>query len=225
MSRGTKTALVGLHAVALLLLFADLGWTQSRGMARPMSVSGGRGVRVAHRIATPLNPSFATIRGVPGLGFDFEHLVAISRASPNRFGRARRVPFITPLFFDQGFPGYYDYDYGYDQGVPYDAQPQPPVVPIQQPPQAFAQPSDAQPLPAQTPAQAVPEAPPPEIGQLILVRRDGQVVLAVAFTTAAGRLTYITRDGARHSFPVAELDQETTRQMNDANGTTVALPN
>ena len=223
MNNGTKTGLVGLLAVALILVFAGSGWTQSRGVARPMSGGGARSVRVAPRIATPLNPSFAPIRGVPGLGFDFEHLAAISRVPSARFGPRRRPAVFTPIFFDSVFPGYYDY--GYDQGVPYDTQPQPPVVVIQQPPQAFAQPSNAQQLPAQAPVQAVPEAPPPEIGQLILVRSDGQVVLAVAFTTAAGRLTYITRDGTRHSFPLAELDQETTRQMNDANGTTVALPN
>jgi len=61
-------------------------------------------------------------------------------------------------------------------------------------------------------------------GQLILVRRDGQILQAVAFTTSGDRLTYITSNGIRRSFPIVELDKDATRQMNDAGGTTVALP-
>jgi hypothetical protein len=74
-------------------------------------------------------------------------------------------------------------------------------------------------------APSAPAPPPPELGQLILVRRDGKVLLAVAFTVRNGDLTYVTTDGARRSFPVSELDKEATRQMNDANGTSVSLPN
>jgi hypothetical protein len=97
---------------------------------------------------------------------------------------------------------------------------------IPQPPQ---QPQPAAPAPsAAVPQAATPQSPPPpppELGQLILVRRDGQVLLAVAFTVRNGQLTYITNDGTRRTFPVADLDKEATRQMNDANGTSVALPN
>src|SRR5207245_10292544 len=89
-----------------------------------------------------------------------------------------------------------------------------------------------QPQPATPPAEAAPRAttpqspppPPPELGQLILVRSDGQVLLAVAFTVRNGQLTYITNQGTRRSFPVSELDKDATRQMNDANGTSVHLP-
>jgi len=127
------------------------------------------------------------------------------------------VRVITPLFFSAGYPGYYPYDYGYDE-VPYDTA-QPPL--LQQPPPADTE----QPVPAPSEsAVAAPEAPGPDIGQFILVRKDGQVVLAAAFTISGDRLTYITREGARRSFLVAGLDKKTTRQTNDANGTTVALP-
>ena len=70
-----------------------------------------------------------------------------------------------------------------------------------------------------------PQPPPPEVGQFVLVRLDGQVLFAVAFTTVNGRLTYVTREGLRRSFPVSELDKDATRQMNDANGASVSLPN
>jgi hypothetical protein len=59
---------------------------------------------------------------------------------------------------------------------------------------------------------------------LILVRSDGEVLLAVAFTVRNGQLTYITNEGTKRSFPVSELDKQATQQMNDANGTSVSLP-
>lgn len=64
-----------------------------------------------------------------------------------------------------------------------------------------------------------------DAGQLILVRRDGQILQTVAFMASGERLTYITPNGVRRSFPIAELDKDATRQMNDASGSTVALPN
>jgi hypothetical protein len=70
----------------------------------------------------------------------------------------------------------------------------------------------------------VPPPPPPELGQLILVRSDGKVLLAVAFTVRNGQLTYITNEGTKRSFPVSELDKQATQQMNDANGTSISLP-
>jgi hypothetical protein len=57
------------------------------------------------------------------------------------------------------------------------------------------------------------------------MRRDGQVILAVAFSVSKDRLTYITKDGNRRFFPYAQLDVDATQQMNEAAGTTVILPN
>ena len=78
--------------------------------------------------------------------------------------------------------------------------------------------------PAPQVSNAAPEAPVPDAGEFILVRRDGQVAMAVAFTTAGDRLTYITREGTRRSFSLSELDKDATLQMNEANGTTLKLP-
>jgi hypothetical protein len=175
------------------------------------------------RVGTPLHPNFAPIRGVPGLGFDFQHLAAISRPIRDRFGREHRqiLPFIAPVFgtlplydsFDSETPDYYD-----------EAEQQPQFIMSPQQPQAAA-PAPREAAPVAPPAAAqFPAPPPPELGQLILVRRDGQVLLAVAFTTVRGQLTYITREGTRRSFPVSELDKTATREMNDANGTSVSLP-
>jgi hypothetical protein len=154
------------------------------------------------------------------LGFDFPHLAAISRGSRRHFHGFGEFNngFFTPIFFDS-LPLYYPFDT--DQPDYYTPGAQQPVFVVPQPPQ--------QPQPtAQAPAEATPQippSPPPELGQLILVRRDGQIIMAVAFTVRNGQLTYISNDGTRRSFPVSELDKDATRQMNDANGTSVALPN
>jgi hypothetical protein len=146
-----------------------------------------------------------------GVSSSVPHPAAI-RMTRDRFGRLHRVR----VFFGAGYPGYYPYDYGYDE-VPYDETTQQSVL---QQPTYVEQPA---PAPSED-AVSAPEAPVPDVGQFVLVRKDGQVVLAAAFTISGDRLTYITPEGARHSFLVAELNKENTRQMNDSNGTTVTLP-
>jgi hypothetical protein len=176
------------------------------------------------RAGTPLNPNFAPVNGVPGLGFDFPHLAAISRGFRHRFGafgfNGGFSPFFTPIFFD-ALPLYYPYDTGTPDYYTEGAQEPLFVIPA---PQPLAQPPAESAPRASATAPQVPAPPPPELGQLILVRGDGQVLLAVAFTANHGQLTYITREGTRRSFPVSELDKDATRQMNDANGTSVSLP-
>jgi hypothetical protein len=177
-------------------------------------------------VGTPLNPNFAPLRGVPGFGFDFEHLAAIQGPSRGRFGRGGRDRggFFTPLFFG-GLPYYpYDTEYPNDTAVPdnYTGAAQQPIFVVPQPQPNTSAAADAPSRQAATPQ--APPPPPPELGQLILVRSDGEVLLAVAFTVRNGQLTYITNEGTKRSFPVSELDKQATQQMNDANGTSVSLP-
>lgn len=118
-------------------------------------------------------------------------------------------------------------------GLPLLSVPQPTIIVLQQPPPIIimqpvpvpAPDSSAEASAPPPPAAAPPKASLPELREFILVRRNGGVVLAVAFSTAGDRLIYISNDGIRRSFPMADLDAEATRQMNDANGTTLALPN
>jgi hypothetical protein len=177
--------------------------------------------------ATPQEPNFGVVNGVPGLGFDFPHLAAINRGFNDQagfvnafgngfFNNSGFIPFFGS--FPGSYPPYEEVspDY-YAEGA---QQPQYVMVRPQLQPMT---PPAAEPAPRAVEPQT-PAPPPPELGQLILVRRDGQVLLAVAFTTNRGQLTYITRDGTRRSFPVSELDKDATRQMNEANGTSVSLP-
>jgi hypothetical protein len=133
------------------------------------------------------------------------------------------LPLFYPTYFGDG-----DYD------TDLEPQRQPSFVIVQQPPQTIVLPQPGgQPgtrdvaaadghSPSAPDAQAQ-ERPVPDIGQFILMRRDGQVLMVAAFTITAGQLTYVTREGTRRSFPVGELDVEATRQMNEANGTSVKL--
>ncbi len=173
-----------------------------------------------------LQRSFANSSSqVPGLGFDYVHLAAVGGHPTVNFSRGDRNRFITPIFTGIG-PWYYA---GEDEPL-YGEPQQPPVVVVQQPPQTIV----VQPSPQQDPAAqlsapapapaAAPAAPPPDLSEFVFVRRDGRVVFAVAFTTVDDRLTYITREGVRRSFPMSELDKDATLQMNDANGTTLVLP-
>ena len=165
---------------------------------------------------------------VPGLGFDFPHLAAISGALQNgsfRFGHHEHNgggPFV-PIWFG-GYPFYYD-DSSYEQ-APQQAEPQPQIIVIQQP------------APAQPVADSAGEAenaavaPSPQtsetvrdVGEFILVRRDGRIVFASMFSVVGEQLLYITPEGLRHTIPVAELDADATQQMNEAPGTIVQLHN
>src|SRR6266702_4253856 len=90
---------------------------QVRGMSR-LARTGGfrRGFFFPPVVATPLNPNFAPLDGVPGLGFDFPHLAAVSRGFQQRFLFINNgfSPFFPPFFFHllfltypAGLPDYY----------------------------------------------------------------------------------------------------------------------
>jgi len=201
----------GVVAAAAFVLAAPV-WAQSRGAAR------GRSPSSPSRLQAPS-------QNVPGLGFDYAHLAAIT--PPSRASRANRRldsgQFITPIF-GWGLPAY---------SAPQPLEPQPLVIVLQQPPPTIVlvpapdsrddavRAEPAPPIPSVSPTQA----PLRELGPFILLRRDGQIVLAVAFSASSDRLTYITQAGARRSFPLAELDVETTLQMNEAAGRPIILPN
>jgi hypothetical protein len=171
--------------------------------------------------------------GVPGLGFDFPHLAAVGgglRNNPPDFehhGHRGQGSFV-PIFFG-GYPYGYD-DLGYDQHdqqTVQPAQPQPQIIVIQQPvpaQQDAASGSDAANLPAsETESQAA--APIRDVGDFILVRRDGRVLFASIFSVVGAQLQYVTPEGIRHTLAMSDLDADATQQMNEARGTTVQIHN
>jgi hypothetical protein len=205
------------------------------GVAPARPISGAQGTRHSAVIqiapngrVISSNGSFANSDGfgddigVPGLGFDYAHLAAVSgnfRFNPPGFGRGshHRGDFITPVFFG-GFPYYSDYpDYQQEPQQPQIIviQQPAPVVTVQQSPPAAAQ------TYADTAAPAPAPAPVREVGELILVRRDGRVLFASVFSVTGDQVQYVTPEGIRHTLPLAELDTGATQEMNEARGTTL----
>jgi hypothetical protein len=195
--------------------------------------------------------TYGSTNGVPGLGFDYPHLAAIGGGRGNgrstNFGRGehRNRTLIVP-FFGGGYPYYYDNDlddpydnsfyddsYGYDQSQPQQQDQQQSQQQVQQQPQVIVV---QQPVPMAQPAgdggaYAAPYAapPPPEpvrdVGEFVLVRRDGRVLFASAYSVTGTQLTYVTTEGNRRTVPLTDLDANATQQMNEARGTTVQLHN
>ena len=114
--------------------------------------------------------------------------------------------------YDNFYDSYGSYDSGDTQpAYPSTAQQSPVVIQLPPPPLAVA---------GQT--QAAPKES--ESTPLLLIRRDGQVIEATGFTVTSDQVIYVTPQGLRRSFPVAELDKNATRDWNDARGTPVAIP-
>jgi hypothetical protein len=182
----------------------------------------------------------------PGLGFDYPHLAAINGDFPDipiridflnnnnpNLGRGGHDAgtFFAPSFVG-GYPYLPDFTYSSDNQQ---VQQQPQIIVIQQPaPVVAAQPTN--PVPQALAETAVQSTTPPststssaarvkDLGSFILLRRDGRVLFASAFSVSGIQLRYITPQGILRMVPLAELDADATRQMNDTLGTTVDLHN
>src|ERR1700722_19171496 len=187
MTRAARAGWGSLSVAALLVASVGSGAAaQSRAMGAAAVHSApvrAGSARTGKFVATPLQPNFAPMRSGPGLNFGY---VPGTSGSSRRGGRAS-----TPYVWF--YSGSYPYaSYAADAQPPYDDQ---------QRPEAAAQGEQYAPADSYESSygSAVPEAPAPEVGQFILVRLDGQITLAVAFTAVNGRVTYISSDGTRRS--------------------------
>ncbi len=215
--------LKGAGAAVLGLLLSVGAEAQSHRHSGVVVMNDSRAVRTG---------GFVTERfPVPGLGFDFAHLAAINRGfqTESSVAVSRAVPFI-PVLFPGYFPSY---------------APPPQVIVLQQPtPQVVVVPQSGM---ADDPRDAVeetrevrgrarhaeprgdlgparPTEPPRDVGEFVLVRRDGRVLFAIAFFSEGNKVTYVTREGVRRSLALSELDTDATVRMNEERGTTLHLP-
>jgi hypothetical protein len=174
------------------------------------------------------------ISGVPGLGFDYPHLAAISGGqhvnSSSHFGNNGHHGggYFIPIFFG-GYP-YYPDDSTYDQTdqqTVQQAQPQPQIIVVQQPEPAQQAADSATYTPSDSSSEVAAQAASPvrDVGDFILVRRDGRILFASVFSVAGAQLQYVTPEGIRHTIGVSDLDADATQQMNEARGTTVQIHN
>lgn len=207
----------------------------SISMRAPRSLRLGSSIRIlpngqfAPAFSTFANRArFASVNAVPGLGFDYTHLAAIRGGIPNNgYGNFRRgsrrgqAPYAAVLI--GGYPYYYYGDY-YGDSTDYGQPQQQQVVEVPQPAPAAVEQQDAG---TEVPAaiSSAPATPVRDVGDFILVQRDGRVLFASAFSIVGDQLRYVTPEGIRHSVPMAEMDPDATQQMNEARGTTVQLHN
>ncbi len=187
--------------------------------------ASGRVISDSSSFANSLN--FSSANGVPGLGFDYPHFAAISgslqnnRSFGSRRGGHRQQNSFVPVLFD-GYPYYSDAS-DYDQPQP---QSQPQVIVIQQPvPEVSTQQDVALGDVAASPAAPPATTPVRDVGEFVLVRRDGRILFASIFSVVGSQLLYVTPEGIRHTLPLTDLDADATQEMNEARGTSVKLHN
>jgi hypothetical protein len=173
---------------------------------------------------------------VPPPGFDYQYLSAIDSdlavkalidpVTEWRVAEAERTLRATGGFAGSSFylpdgGGYYLPEESEEADRSQEPQPQPSqqpqIIVLQQVPPT--QPA-AQPAPE---AEAAPAAVP-DVGQFVLVLRNGTRIQAVAFTSSNGNIVYITADGSRRTIALADLDSETTMRVNEERGTPLQLP-
>jgi hypothetical protein len=205
---------------------------------RPPVVQSAPVTPAAIPTVLPANPGFNTLGGtpislgqllnpVPGLGFDFNHLAAINSnlavqaiidpLTQHELAVVERLPQVQPAAF-WGFGGYG----GYGESPVVVAPAQPQIIVVQQPVPQAAPAAQAAPVPAPE-AAAPPARPLPDIGQFLLVERDGNVIHAVAFSVEGNRVIYITTEGLRRSVPLDQIDVSVTEQRNAERGTILHL--
>jgi hypothetical protein len=182
---------------------------------------------------------------VPGLGFDYEHLAAIS-------GNLAEKALIDPVTMEElalaerfnrggvGGSAYLlgGYGYGYAGGdapadngdpnnVPQDAQAQPTAPAPQPAPQIIIlqQPAPGVSSSGEGSAEErhAAAAPLPEASDFLLVLKSGVMVSAVAFTRQGDDLIYVTKEGNRRTMSVATIDSDATSKINAARGTPLKL--
>src|SRR5712671_2414509 len=177
------------------------------------------------------NGNFASngtdFQNVPGLGFDYPHLAAVSGNRGSHNGRFARgfggFPFgfsgflLSPSIIGGDIPADSQTadaqsSAADDQEVADDAPP------VQRAPRRSRAARQVEPE-----ADSAP-APPREEEQYVFVRRDGSLVFAVAYTWESGTLRYITPDGLRRSIGRDALDIEATQQFNEQRGVNFRAP-
>jgi len=168
------------------------------------------GVRIIHRNnSNPFGFDRTDFEDVPGLGFDFPHLAAISSSS--RLHRRR--------FFDDGVPfgfgGFLSSPSVIVEEVPV-AESQPTVIEEEvaddtpDAPRQLRRARASREVSDPQPESTVTQAPQPDPEQFVFVRRDGGLVFAVAYTWENGTLRYVTPEGLRRSMSRDALDLRVT---------------
>ena len=165
-------------------------------------------------------------QNVPGLGFDYPHLAAISGNRRNHGGRfGGGVPFgfsgflLGPSVIQEDAPVVESQSADGQSSAVDDQEIADDAPPVQRAPRRSRSARRIEPE-----ADSAPPAPPREEEQYVFVRRDGSLVFAVAYAWDSGTLRYITPEGLRRSMGRDALDLDATQQFNEQRGVNFRAP-
>jgi hypothetical protein len=162
-----------------------------------------------------------SFQNVPGLGFDYPHLAAVNGNRRGHGDRFDGAPFGFGGFLLDS-PGLIEVPNG-DSGVSGDQIANDPPLPSEDGTDVAAEPRRPR-YPREPVQPEAAPAPPQDVQQYVLVRQDGGVVFAVAYTWQNGTLRYITPDGLRHTIKRDALDVNATQQFNEQRGLNFEAP-
>jgi hypothetical protein len=161
-------------------------------------------------------PVFSTTN-VPGLGFDYPHLAAVSPQRGRRHtGFGQNVPFgfggflMSPEIVVENPQAVEEAQQAADEG----AGPYPVTADAREPARPYVATRDT-PDPAPVPKDAE---------EYVFVRRDGGLLFAVAYSWENGTLRYVTPEGQRKSVTQESLDMDATQQFNEQRGLSFRVP-
>jgi hypothetical protein len=168
----------------------------------------------------------------PGVGFN--NFGNFSAANQDLWIKAAIDPATQWRLFERrrfhgnaGFgAGFYLLDGGYYE--PYEPTAEPAEAGEQAPAQEQqGGPSERESAEAGPPAQQQPaseaSAPVEDVGQFVLVLRNGTQIQTVAFTRANNHIVYVTTDGLRRTLALADLDTGATIRINEERGTPLQI--
>jgi hypothetical protein len=193
----------------------------------PGRQQGTSTMRTRHTNIVPFdNFGEADFQDVPGLGFDFPHLAAVS--GHQHFGHRRfgeNLPFgfggfflpTEPVIIEEAQPAAAPQSESDFTGEASDIDP---TRESRSNRRGSAQSSSA---PAES-SSAAPAEAQPDAAEYVFVRLDGGLLFAVAYSWQNATLRYITRDGMRRSVASEALDLSATEQFNEQRGLTFHLP-
>jgi hypothetical protein len=171
----------------------------------------------------PRSQSATTDFQVPGLGFDFPHLAAVSnhRHQAPRFGA-----------FPFGFNGFLlgsppliveEVPSSEAQAVPDEGNRDQIESETDRTP-AGRRPVSPRAYDPQNSGSGTPQAPAEDPAEYVFVRRDGGLVFAVAYSWENGTLRYVTHDGMRRTIAREAIDLAATQQFNEQRGLSFRFP-
>jgi len=184
-----------------------------------------RGVHHGNRRfdGAPRSPGATTDFQVPGLGFDFPHLAAVSghRHQGPRFGA---FPFGFNGFLLGAPPLIVEEMPSTEPQAVLDEGKMDQIDPEADRTLAGRRPVSPRAYEPQNSGSGTPEAPAQDPAEYVFVRRDGGLVFAVAYSWENGILRYVTHDGMRRTIAREAIDLTATQQFNEQRGLSFRFP-